>query len=272
MKKKKLKQRCNKMQKDVLLELKADRISTALKEGKRNTGRKLDEYRKIKIEKGLFHNAEGSAKVSLGDTEVIAGVKFIPGAPYPDSPDEGTIAVGTELIPLASPYFESGPPSSSSIELARVVDRGIRESKAVDFKKLCIEKGETVLIGFVDVYAINYDGNLFDACSIAAISALNEAKIPKIEEGKVVKDEFSGKLKLERKPLLSTFAKIGNTLILDPDLLEETAMQARFSVATTEDGFVSAFQKGLAGSMKKDDIDNAIDTAFKAAKEIRKML
>ncbi|PIN98338.1 MAG: RNA-binding protein [Candidatus Diapherotrites archaeon CG10_big_fil_rev_8_21_14_0_10_31_34] len=260
------------MQKDVLLELKSDKILNNLKEGKRADGRKLDEYRKIKIEKDLFHNAEGSAKVFLGNTEVIAGVKFIPGAPYPDSPAEGTISVGTELIPLASPYFESGPPSMDSIELARVVDRGIRESKAVDFKKLCVKEGEVVLIGFVDIYAINYDGNLFDACSIAAISALNQAKIPKIEDGKVVKEEFSGKLKLERKPLLSTFAKIGNALVLDPDLAEETAMQARFSVATTEDNFVSAFQKGISGSLKKDDIDNAIDIAFKAAKEIRKMI
>lgn len=260
------------MQKDVLLELKAEKIFSNLKEGKRTDGRKLDEYRKITIEKDIFQNAEGSTKVSLGNTEVVAGVKFMPGEPYPDAPNEGTISVGTELIPLASPYFESGPPSSNSIELSRVVDRGIRESKAVDFKKLCIKEGEVVLICFVDIYAINFDGNLFDASAIAAIAALNQAKIPKIEEGKVVKDEFTGKLKLERKPLLSTFAKIGNTLILDPDLLEETAMQARFSVATTEDNFVSAFQKGLSGSIKKDDVDNAIDIAFKAAKEIRKQL
>ncbi len=260
------------MQKNVLLELKSDKVLDSLKEGKRLDGRKLDEYREIKIEKDLFHNAEGSTKVFLGETEVIAGVKFISGEPYPDSPSEGTISVGAELIPLASPSFDSGPPSSDSIELSRVVDRGIRESKAVDFKKLCITEGETVLIGFVDIYAINFDGNLFDASAIAAISALNNAKIPKIEDGRIVKDEFSGKLKLERKPLLSTFAKIGNNLVVDPALLEETAMQARFSVATTEDNFVSAFQKGLSGSIKKDDVDTAIDIAFKAGKEIRKML
>ncbi len=260
------------MQKNVLLEFKAEKVLNGLKESKRSDGRKLDEYRKVKIEKDLYANAEGSCKVSLGNTQVISGVKFIPGAPYPDSPDEGTISVGTELIPLASPYFESGPPSTDSIELARVVDRGIRESKAVDFKKLCIAEGETVLIGFVDIYAINFDGNLFDASAIAAIASMNEAKLPKIEDGKVVKNEYSGKLKLKRKPLLSTFAKIGNSLVLDPDLLEETAMQARFSVATTEDNFVSAFQKGLPGSIKKEDVDSAIDTAFKAAKDIRKLI
>jgi len=260
------------MQKDVLLEFRAEKVLNSLKESKRLDGRKPDEYRKIKIEKNLYQNAEGSAKVFLGKTEVIAGVKFILGAPYPDSPDEGTISVGMELLPLASPFFETGPPSSEAIELSRIVDRGIRESKAVDFKKLCIKEAEHVFIGFVDMYAVNHDGNLADAASIAAIAALNEAKMPKVEDGKIVKDEFSGKLKLKRKPLMSTFAKIGNALIVDPDLTEETAMQARFSVATTEDNFISAFQKGLPGSIKKDDVDLAIDTAFKAAKEIRKLI
>ncbi|MFH1663814.1 MAG: exosome complex protein Rrp42 [archaeon] len=260
------------MHKDILLEFRAEKVLNSLKESKRLDGRKLDEYRKISVEKNLYQNAEGSAKVFLGDTEVVAGIKFIAGKPYPDTPDEGTISVGAELLPLASPYFESGPPSSESIELSRIVDRGIRESKAVDFKKLCLEEGETVFVVFVDIYAVNFDGNLFDASAIAAISALNEAKIPKVEDGKIVKDEFSGKLKLKRKPLLSTFAKIGNTLVVDPDLLEETAMQARFSVATTEDNYISAFQKGLSGSIKKEDVDSAIDTAFSAAKEIRKLI
>jgi exosome complex component RRP42 len=260
------------MQKEVLLEFKAEKVFASLKEGKRLNGRRIDEYRKISIEKNVYHNAEGSAKVSLGNTVVIAGVKFMPGEPYPDMPNEGTISVGVELIPLASPYFESGPPSADSIELSRVVDRGIREAKAVDFSKLCLVEGEQVFIVFVDIYAINFDGNLFDASSIAAISALNEAKIPKVEDGKIIKDEFTGKLKLRRKPLLSTFAKIGNSLVLDPDLVEETAMHSRFSVATTEDNFVSAFQKGLSGAIKKEDVDNAIDIAFNATKEIRKML
>ncbi len=260
------------MQKDMLIELKAEKVLNSLKEGKRLDERKLDEYRKIKIEKDLYHNAEGSAIVNLGKTRIAAGVKILLGAPYPDSPAEGTISVGTELIPLASPFFETGPPTPNAIELARVVDRGLRESKAVDFKKLCVIEGEKVFVCFIDIYAINYDGNLFDACSIGALSALNNAKLPKVEDGELVKGEHSGKLKLERKPLLSTFAKIGNSLVLDPSLVEEAAMTARFSVATTEDNFLSAFQKGLSGSIDKNDVDNAIDTALKASKEIRKLI
>ena len=48
----------------------------------------------------------------------------------------------TELVPFASPMFESGPPREDAIELARVVDRGIRHSEIVDKKKLCITPGK----------------------------------------------------------------------------------------------------------------------------------
>src|SRR3989338_7608229 len=97
-------------------------------EGIRLDNRKPDQYREISIDYGISENAEGSARVKIGDTEVLAGVKFEIGKPYEDKPDEGSIIVNAELLAMASPDFEPGPPSSHAIELARVVDRGIRES------------------------------------------------------------------------------------------------------------------------------------------------
>ena len=108
-----------------------------LKAGTRLDGRKLNDYRKpIQIDYGVVMTANGSARVKIGDTEVIAGIKLEVGTPYPDNPDEGTIMANVELLPLSSPDFETGPPDIKSIELARaVIDRGIRESKAIDVKK-----------------------------------------------------------------------------------------------------------------------------------------
>lgn len=257
---------------DVTWDLKADKARNLMKENKRIDERALDQYRQLEIKKNISENADGSALVKLGGTEVVAGVKMMPGEPYPDSEDEGTISVGTELLPLASPEFEFGPPRPESIELARVVDRGIRESKAIDFKDLCIEEGEKVWIVFIDLYALNDDGNLFDASSIAGLVSLLEARIPKLEDGKIVKGEYAGKLKLARKPLLSTFAKISNKIVLDPTLVEEKAQDARFSVATTEDNYMCAFQKGGSGGFSESELDQCIETAFKSTKELRKKL
>jgi len=248
----------------------ADRVLNALRDGKRLDGRGFEDYREISVEKHISENAEGSARVRLGQTEVVVGVKMIPGTPYPDSPDLGTISVGADLLPLADPEWEARPPSPQAIEVARVVDRGIRESKCLDFKKLCIREGELVWVVFIDGYVMNFDGNMFDALSLASLAALNESKTPKLEDDKVVKGEFTGKLGVERQPIMSTFAKIGKYIVVDPDLSEERAADARFSVSTTEDDYICACQKGGNGSFTVDELTHCIETAFAKAKELRK--
>src|SRR5713226_96245 len=112
--------------------------------GKRIDERGPEDYRNIQIQVGLIEKANGSAQVYLGKSKVLCGIKIEAGNPFPDTPDEGVLTVNAELVPLASPLFEMGPPSEAAIELSRVVDRGIRESKAVDLKTMVLEKGKKV--------------------------------------------------------------------------------------------------------------------------------
>src|SRR4051812_34648595 len=121
-----------------------EHIVNALKKGMRLDGRTPHQFRTITVETGLLATAEGSARVKCGDTELLAGVKMALGKPYSDTPDSGVLMVGAELLPLSNPLFEQGPPSTESIELARVIDRGIRESKTIDDHKLCVRPGELV--------------------------------------------------------------------------------------------------------------------------------
>ncbi len=157
-----------------------------LEKGVRLDGRKLTEFRKpISVEYNISKSAEGSAKATIGDTVVFAGVKMEVGEPYPDTPDAGSLMVGAELYPLSNPDFESGPPSMAAVELARVVDRGIRESEAVDFEKLCIKSGELSWIVVADICTLNDCGNLFDASALATIAALKATKLPALVNDKV---------------------------------------------------------------------------------------
>ena len=247
-------------------------IVSLIKDGKRIDERKLDEYREIKIEYNISKNAEGSARCKIGETEVIVGVKMNIGEPYPDSQDEGVIIVTAELIPLASPLFELGPPGQSATELARVVDRGIRESKAIDFKKLCIKEGEKVWMIFLDIYPINDDGNLIDASVLASLAALKNAKFPKVEDDKVVYGELSNeKLKLNKLPITFTFGKIQDKILLDPNSKEEEVLDARLSISVNE-GDIHAMQKGGNEAITIEDVEKMIDIAVKKEKEIRSML
>ncbi|TKJ17025.1 RNA-binding protein [Candidatus Woesearchaeota archaeon B3_Woes] len=235
-------------------------------------GRKFDEYRDISVETNISKSAEGSARVKIGDTEVIVGVKLELGKPYPDSPDEGTIMVGAELLPMSNPEFESGPPSIGAVELARVVDRGIRESKVLDFKKLCIEKGEKIWIVAIDIITINVDGNLFDASALAAMVALKNAKFPKIEDDKVNYKELTKEsLPLSKKdPVSVTVCKIGDTYLIDPTTEEEKVVDARLTVATTKEGKICAMQKGEVEPLSINDIDKMVELASKKCDEMRK--
>jgi exosome complex component RRP42 len=238
-------------------------------------GRQFEEYRKITVETGISKSAEGSCRVKFGDTEVIVGVKFELGKPYPDSPDEGTIMVGAELLPMSSPEYEPGPPSIKAVELARVIDRGVRESKVIDFKKLCIEKGEKIWIVTIDIMTINVDGNLFDASSLATLLALKNAKFPKVEDdGKVnYKELTKDPLPLSKKdPLSVTVYKIGDTCIIDPTTEEEKVIDARLTVATTNEGNICAMQKGGDKPLSIEDITKMVDLSYKKCDELRKYL
>ena len=211
------------MNSPIVINVKKKRITELLANGNRIDGRALTEYRKIEVESGAIERAEGSARVRLGKTDVIVGIKIDTGKPFPDMPDKGVLTVNAELVPLASPNFEPGPPGEEAVELARVVDRGIRESKAIDLEKLCVESGKLVFVVFIDVYVLNHDGNLIDASAIAALAALINTKMFKytVEEGEIVKKPGYTPLPVVNYPVAVTFAKIGDKLILDTGMDEE---------------------------------------------------
>ncbi|MEM3851778.1 MAG: exosome complex protein Rrp42 [Methanomassiliicoccales archaeon] len=256
------------MQRGPLSDVKRGHILNMLEKGKRSDGRGLSEFRQIEISTGGIETAEGSARMKLGNTEVIVGVKMEVGEPFPDTPAKGVLTTNVELIPMASEAFESGPPSPEAIELSRVVDRGIRESQMIDLDKLCIEKGKEVWILYLDIYALDYDGNLFDASSIASVAALRSTVVPAKRTGKG--EDFP--LPLKSLPISCTTVKIGEHLLLDPTLEEEEVSSVRLTVATDEQGDIRAMQKGGSGHFTQEEIRKIIDTSVEAGDTIRRRL
>jgi exosome complex component RRP42 len=248
--------------------IKRDFIYNLAKNGKRQDGRDLLKFRDIKIETGLISKAEGSARVKIGNTQVIAGIKMDVGEPYPDTPESGVITTAAELNPLASPDFESGPPREDAIELARVVDRGIRESEVIELDKLCIEPKEKIWIVFIDIHIIDYDGNLFDAASIAALAAILTTIVPakRFELG----EDYP--LPVKDPPISCTSVKFNDVILFDPSLDEEQIAEARITVATDSNGHIRAMQKGLTGSYTVEEIKKIIKVSLDNGVEIRKIL
>lgn len=248
-----------------------DRIKQYLRQGKRFDERNLDEFRELSIETNVSKNAEGSARVKVGQTEVIVGVKLDVAEPYPDSLDQGNLMVTAELLPLSSPRFETGPPKFEAIELGRVLDRVIRESKFIDLKKLCIKEGEKAWTVFIDIYSINDDGNLLDAAGIGIIAALKTARMPKYDEteGKVVFGELTEhKIPLSKEiPISITIYKIGDSLVVDPTKEEEDVSDTRVTVGSTN-GIISSMQKGNSIALEVKELYEILDLIEASYKKI----
>ncbi|MDD3177948.1 MAG: exosome complex protein Rrp42 [Candidatus ainarchaeum sp.] len=252
----------------------ADNVLKLIKEGKRLDGRNLDEFRNLEIKTGVIPSAAGSAWVKLGNTEIIAGIKFAVGSPYPDSPDEGSMSLNLELTGISSPDFFTGPPQIDAIEYGRVADRALRSSEFIDFKKLSIVSGEKVFVIFIDCIAINADGNLIDATEFAALAALLNTKIPILDENNNIGKELSSDslpIDLNKIPLSITFEKIDNKILIDPTEEEEFTSNTRFSLGLIKDTIVSC-QKSKGGSFSEDEINIMIDLAIKKYDSIIKII
>jgi len=258
----------------LLTHVRKRQIGQLIDTGKRLDGRNLTDYREFTIEEGLIERAEGSARIRLGKTEVLVGVKIATGEPFPDTPNDSVLTVNAELVPLAFASFETGPPDENSIELARIVDRGIRESKAVSSDKLVIEPGKKVFVVFVDIYVLNHDGNLIDASALAAVAALTNAKMPnyEVKDGEMkIKTGYSP-LPLNSHPITVTMAKINGKLVVDPGIEEEQVMEARLSMAINDNGNICAIQKGCPGFFTQQELLEASKLAQEKAAELRKKL
>jgi exosome complex component RRP42 len=256
-----------------------EKLRKMFEEGKRFDSRGVLDFRDLIIEYDVSNKAEGSARVRLGKTEVVVGIKLEVGTPYADSPDKGNLMVSGDLLPLASPRFEPGPPGFESIELPRLVDRAIRESGMIDFKKLVIKEGEAVWTVIVDVYPINDDGNLIDAATIAAVAALRKAFMPELNEKNKInykkKTKKSLPLSEEISPISFSFFKLGNSIILDPTREEEEACETRITFGVSRRNgeiMLNSCQKKDLSSLSSEDITKMMEIIPEKFEELDKKL
>lgn len=256
---------------EITKELKRDALLTLLGQGRRGDGRGKLDYRPAQLVRDPLQNAEGSALCILGQTQVIAGVKVDMATPFPDRPQEGVFSTGAEFTPLGSPYFEPGPPKPEAIELARVVDRGIRSSEAIDLKSLTVEGSDKVLAIYVDLWVADHDGNLFDCATMAAMAALQGTRMPKVEDKRLIRSERTRPLPLSTSVVSCTYARVGEHNLLDPSQDEELGMDGSLTIATTPDKVCAVQKAGWAAYTQKDILD-LVDISFSKGAELRRQL
>ena len=213
-------------------------ITEAIFQGKRTDGRHLDERRNLEIH---FGHDYGSCLVSLGQTKVSAQVSCSVLEPRPTRPNEGLVFIHVEFLPMSSPRFVSKSKISDEEvnELTRILERNIKESRAVDTESLCIVAEEQVFAIRLDIKVLNHEGNVIDCSSIAALAALCHFRRPDVSVlgDKItihtVQDKDPVKLSINHYPVCTTYGFFCNAednekmIVKDPIGLEEAIMDGK---------------------------------------------
>ncbi|KAG4993038.1 hypothetical protein JHK86_029865 [Glycine max] len=163
--------------------------------------------------------------------------------------------------------------------LGRVVDRGLRESRAIDTESLCVLSGKLVWAIRVDIHILDNAGNLVDAANIAALASLLTFRRPECslagEDGQDVvvhppEERDPIPLIIHHLPIAVTFGFFSNEnlLVIDPTHHEECVMTGRMTATLNSNGDVCAIQKPGGESVSHSVIMHCLKLAHVKATDI----
>jgi len=143
----------------------------------------------------------------------------------------------------------------------------------IDLRQLVLKEDKSVIGLFIDSSVIDSDGNLFDACSYASVTAILSCTVPKYElkdDVPVLVEGVTSKPPLKTIPVSVTMARIGNYIVVDPTAEEEACMDARITITTNSEGNICALQKGGSDGFTVDQLVRCSEVALSVGTKIRK--
>ncbi|XP_053322999.1 exosome complex component RRP42 [Spea bombifrons] len=266
----------------VLSEAEKAYILHGIQDDLRVDGRACEDYRCIEVETEVVSNTTGSARVKIGHTDVLVGIKAEMGTPKLERPEEGYLEFFVDCSANATPEFEGRGGEELGTEIANVLYKMFENKSSLDLRSLCIQTSEHCWVLYVDVLLLECGGNLFDAISIAVKAALFNAKIPKVhmlEDDDGAKDfELSDdpydcmRVNVANVPCIVTLSRIGHRHVVDATLQEEACSLASLLVSVTSQGVLTFMRKIGKGSLDPESIFEMIETGKRVTKSLHTSL
>ena len=251
-------------------------VRKSLEEGLRLDGRPLSTPVATAGRKPVISfDKHGTVEVKYGQTIALCVVTGEVVVPPKDRQNEGKIGFHVEYGPLASPDFQVGKQSLDSISAANMIERILKGSRAIDTEALCIVGGQKVWSIRVDIRALNDDGNLLDACAVAALCGLlhfrKEAVITTGKDTEVVAQEEREPvpLSVHHMPVPVSFALYqGDPVrcVLDPTHEEEKYTEGLLCVCVNQHGDLCGLHKPGGLPLTLDVIQQCTQVAVERAK------
>ncbi|XP_043794150.1 exosome complex component RRP42-like isoform X1 [Apis laboriosa] len=226
----------------------------------RNDGRRQCEYRSMEIETKLMPQTHGSARLRIGNTDILVGIKVELDIPHADKPNEGKLEFFVDCSATATPAFEGKGGDDLATEISNILTAAYQTRNAFDLRTLCILPHKKCWKIYVDILILQCGGNLFDAVGIAVKAALSSTEIPKITaatlDGGEPDIELSDdpydciQLDTSNYPIIVTLCKIGDNYIIDPTLEEEVCSASSIIMSVLPNGKISSVIKLGYGSIQ----------------------
>ncbi|KAJ4769732.1 Exosome complex component RRP42 [Rhynchospora pubera] len=253
----------------------------------RADGRTRNQFRPIYVETGVIPQANGSARVRFGATEVIASIKAELGKPSILHPDKGKVSIFVDCSPTAAPIYEGKGGEELSMELSVALERCLLGGKsgagaAIDLSSLVLVEGKVCWDLYVDALVVSSDGNLLDSLAAAIKAALSNTGLPKVnvvlgaspeEQPEVdVSDEEFLQFDTSAVPVIVTLTKVGKQYIVDATSEEESQMSSAVSVSVNRNGQICGLTKRGGAGLDPSVIHDMVSVAKYVSQEFISVL
>ncbi len=221
----------------------------------RSDGRALTALRPVRIEIGVSKFAEGSARISCGDTVVLCLATLEEKVPrHLEGKEQGWVTAEYAMLPRSTPERSqreslAGRPGGRTFEIQRLVGRALRA--AVDLKAL----GPRSVI--VDCEVLQADGGTRTAAITGGYVALAHAL------------RKSTPTPLVRNVAAVSAGFLDGELLLDLAYAEDSVADADVNVVATSDGELIEVQGTAEGKpFSRADFDRVLGLAMKGIAEL----
>ncbi|GAA5846385.1 hypothetical protein JCM3766R1_001179 [Sporobolomyces carnicolor] len=252
-----------------------------------------DAWRDASVNLGSVSTAPSSSLVRLGKTTVVCGITLEIAPPDLETPDQGFIVPNIDLSPLCSPIFRPGPPSDQSQVISSRLRDILVSSNVVPLESLCIERGKSAFVVYLDLVCLNYDGGVLDAAVLACVGALKSLTLPRaefdVDSGETICEPVTAECPGTRIPLGSlpcavSFGYFNGHLLPDPTQFESQLSTSHLTIVldptttTTEKKrnkdrkLLGVYQAGAPIDGARDILEACIEMAQQRAEELSRLL
>nr|CDJ95994.1 unnamed protein product [Haemonchus contortus] len=266
-----------KMRNDPLSKCEQNFLQEGFAENQRLDGRSLSDFRQVKLVVG---SECGTALCTMGETKVLCAVSATLTEPRTSRPNKGIVTVDVDMSPMGNPANEHNRLGERGLELTRMLELVLRDSRCIDVESLCVRAHKEVWKLRVDVRILDDDGGLLDCASVAAVAALYHFRRPNLTvqpNHTLIHSEYEQALvplNIYHMPICVSFGftKSGNAVVIDPTDKESQCLYGCLVIACNKRREVCALHQSTNLILSTGTIEACVKRAMQRAIDLSELI